>query len=154
MQVCFDLARSIDLHQVSTAATGEKAIAGRTSGLITLHETVTWRAKHLGVTQELTSVISHMEYPHTFTDEQVKGAFAFFRHEHHFLPQGNGTLMTDTFTFKAPLGILGSIASWLFLTRYMERFLHSRNEEIRRCAESDDWKKYVENPQATTHDRI
>ena len=35
IETCFDLARSIDLHTISTAASNEKAIAGRTSGLIT-----------------------------------------------------------------------------------------------------------------------
>jgi hypothetical protein len=35
----FDLARSIDLHMESTKQTGEKAIAGRISGLIELDET-------------------------------------------------------------------------------------------------------------------
>jgi hypothetical protein len=35
---CFDLARSIDLHLESTAGTGEKAVAGRTSGLIEMGE--------------------------------------------------------------------------------------------------------------------
>ncbi|WP_245869986.1 hypothetical protein [Pedobacter ginsengisoli] len=38
----FDLARNIDLHQVSTAHTNERAIAGKTSGLIELNESVTW----------------------------------------------------------------------------------------------------------------
>jgi len=37
----FDLARDIDLHQKSTSKTNEKAIAGRTSGLIEENETVT-----------------------------------------------------------------------------------------------------------------
>jgi ligand-binding SRPBCC domain-containing protein len=43
----FYCARDIDLHQKSTAKTHEKAIAGKISGLIELHETVTWRARHL-----------------------------------------------------------------------------------------------------------
>ena len=42
----FDLSRSIDLHMGSTKQTGEKAIAGKTNGLIELGETVTWLAKH------------------------------------------------------------------------------------------------------------
>jgi hypothetical protein len=45
----FDLSRSIDLHMESTKKTGEKAIAGKTSGLIELGETVIWRAKHFGI---------------------------------------------------------------------------------------------------------
>jgi hypothetical protein len=51
-QLVFDLARNIDLHQISTKHTNEKAIAGRTSGLIELNETVTWQASHFGL-QEL-----------------------------------------------------------------------------------------------------
>ncbi|WP_421978731.1 hypothetical protein [Roseivirga seohaensis] len=41
VQRCFDLSRSIDLHQISTIETKERAIAGKTSGLIGLNETVT-----------------------------------------------------------------------------------------------------------------
>lgn len=60
---CFDLSRSIDLHMESTSGTGERAIAGRTSGLIEHNELVTWRAKHLGVWQQLSSKITEYEYP-------------------------------------------------------------------------------------------
>ena len=80
----FDLSRSIDLHKISTAQTKEEAIAGVTSGLIDLEEWVTWKAKHLGVTQKLTSKITAFEAPHYFADEQVKGAFKSFKHEHYF----------------------------------------------------------------------
>lgn len=55
VEIVFDLSRSIDLHKISTEHTKEEAIAGKTSGLIALGETVTWRAKHLGFTQNLTS---------------------------------------------------------------------------------------------------
>ena len=44
----FDLARDLDLHARSMAHTGERAIAGRTSGLVEEGDTVTWRARHLG----------------------------------------------------------------------------------------------------------
>ena len=37
----FDLARSIDLHMNSTSKTGERAVAGVTSGLIGAGEQVT-----------------------------------------------------------------------------------------------------------------
>jgi hypothetical protein len=43
----FDLSRNITLHKKSMQNTGETAIAGVTSGLINLNETVTWQAKHL-----------------------------------------------------------------------------------------------------------
>jgi hypothetical protein len=41
MEIVFDLSRSIDLHKISMGNTNEKAIAGKTSGLIELDESVT-----------------------------------------------------------------------------------------------------------------
>ena len=63
---CFDLSRSIDLHTESTAKTGERAVAGVTAGLIEMGEEVTWRARHFGVWQELTSRITAFDRPHHF----------------------------------------------------------------------------------------
>ena len=53
INVVFDLSRSIDFHIKSTEQTGEKAVAGKTSGLIDLNESVTWRAKHFGFNKTL-----------------------------------------------------------------------------------------------------
>lgn len=68
-ELVFDLSRSIDLHTVSAKQTKEKAIAGKTSGLIGLNETVTWRAKHFGFNQNLTTKITSYNRPYSFTDE-------------------------------------------------------------------------------------
>jgi ligand-binding SRPBCC domain-containing protein len=132
--ICFDLARSIDLHLESTAQTGETAIAGKTSGLINLNETVTWRARHFFVWQTLTSKITQMEARAFFADEMLQGAFKSFRHEHYFVTRGEGTVMTDVFIYQSPLGILGKLADMLFLKRYMTQLLTSRNEVIKQHA--------------------
>jgi hypothetical protein len=63
----FDLARDIDFHQRSMADTGERAIAGRTSGLIGAGETVTWRARHVGLRWTLTSRRSRGPSPRSGT---------------------------------------------------------------------------------------
>ena len=72
IEICFDLSRSIDLHQISTAKPNEKAIAGRTTGLIGLDEFVTWQAKHFGITQRLKSKITAFNKPFHFRDEQKR----------------------------------------------------------------------------------
>ena len=140
---CFNLSRSIDLHMVSTKHTNEKAIAGVTTGLIGLNETVTWKAKHLGVWQNLTSLITEFDLPTLFVDEMVSGAFKSFRHEHHFKTEQATTIMTDIFTFKSPFGPAGEIVNLLFLTRYMTRLLEKRNAVIKEYAESDKWKGLI-----------
>jgi hypothetical protein len=51
--------------------------------------------------------------------------------------------MRDEFHFSAPLGFLGRVAEWTFLTRYMTRFLRSRSQALKELAESPDWKRYM-----------
>ncbi|MGZ3874562.1 MAG: SRPBCC family protein [Mucilaginibacter sp.] len=133
---CFDLARSIEIHLESTKQTGEKAVAGRTSGLIDLCETVTWRARHFGIWQNLTSKITEFEYPNYFTDEMVSGAFKSFRHEHLFFAVNDQTVMKDIFIFESTLGWLGELVNFLFMGRYMERLLKNRNKVIKANAEA------------------
>lgn len=131
----FNLSRSIDLHMESTKQTGEQAIAGRTSGLIELGETVTWRAKHFGIWQDLTSKITEFDQPYFFVDEMVRGAFKSFRHEHHFSQVDGQTLMKDIFVFESPLGVLGKLFNWLTLKKYMTNLLETRNKVIKEAAE-------------------
>jgi len=143
-EVVFNLARSVDLHKISTEQTSENAIAGKTSGLMRLEDRVTWRAKHFGVWQNLTSVITEFELPEYFVDEMVSGAFKSFRHEHIFEDSPEGTLMTDIFKYTSPLGPVGKLADRLFLKQYMTEFLSDRNRSIKHFAESGKWKEVPE----------
>ena len=136
----FDLSRSINLHQISTAATNEKAIDGVLSGLIEKDETVTWQAKHLFKTRQFTSKIMEMEKPLFFTDAMIKGDFKSFRHEHYFKAVENGTILIDIVEFEAPYGIIGKMGSAFFLKKYIEKFLVKRNEVIKEYAETQKWK--------------
>jgi ligand-binding SRPBCC domain-containing protein len=140
---CFDLSRSVDLHLHTSRATGEEVVGPITSGLLDLGQQVTWRARHFGIRQHLTSRISAYDRPAHFRDSMVRGAFARFDHDHWFDPREGGTLMRERFDYHAPLGILGRVAERLFLTRYMRRFLAERMDVIRRVAESDDWRRFL-----------
>ena len=136
----FDLSRSINLHTISTAGTNEKAIAGVTTGLININETVTWQAKHLFKTRQHVSKITAMNSPVDFTDEMVTGDFKSFVHHHHFKPIQNGTIMIDVLYFESPYGIIGRWFNKIFLTSYLKRFLVKRNSIIKEYAETGKWK--------------
>ncbi|RDI45543.1 SRPBCC family protein [Falsibacillus pallidus] len=136
IQVCFDLARDIDVHMLTTAKTKEKAIDGVTSGLVENGDTVIWQATHLGVRQKLTAKIINMDKPYTFTDVMVKGAFHSFTHVHEFMESNQGTIMKDIFIYKSPLGLLGQFADKLFLEKYMRNFIVNRAEVLKRIAEN------------------
>lgn len=135
IELCFDLSTSIDLHKLSTGKTNEQAIAGRTSGLIRLNETVTWQATHFGVRQKLTSKITAYERPFHFRDEMLKGAFKSICHDHYFEYRDEQTVMTDVFCFESPLGFLGRAFNRLVLTKYLTHFLKERNALIKEYAE-------------------
>src|ERR1700722_19267167 len=83
---CFDLARSVEVHLAGNIHWGESAVAaaGVTSGLIGLGHRVTWRAKHFGFWQQLTSEITAMDRPTYFQDTMIRGAFQSMSHEHFF----------------------------------------------------------------------
>lgn len=137
---CFDLSRSIDLHLLSTSQTNEKAIAGVTTGLIGLGQEVTWRARHFGIYQNLTSRITAYEYPTFFISRMIKGAFKKINHKHLFEEKNGVTVMQDFFDFEAPFGMFGTLmAKWILLT-YMKNLLEKRNRVIKAAAESDKWK--------------
>lgn len=169
VETCFLLSLNIDLHKESmkyssfrkeqTAdeytmcpkhtsyihmkASKEKAIAGITKGLIHCGETVTWQARHFGISWKMTTLISKYQYPFYFVSEMVKGPFARFHHQHIFKENGIHTIMTDIVELKAPLGILGHFAEWLFLKKKLRKSLEERNRIIKKTAQSDEWKKYL-----------
>ena len=92
---CFDLARSVEVHLAGNVHFGETAVAtaGVTSGLLGMSQRVTWRAKHFGVWQTLTSEITAMDRPGYFQDTMTQGIFRFMRHDHFFraaVPARNG----------------------------------------------------------------
>jgi ligand-binding SRPBCC domain-containing protein len=129
---CFDLARDIDLHTHSLADTGERAVAGRTSGLIGLGESVTWEARHLGIRQRLTAEVTAFERPVYFRDVMTAGAFKSFEHDHRFEVRDGETVMIDEVVFRSPLGW---VVDRLFMTGYMRRLLESRCLAIKHEAE-------------------
>lgn len=142
---CFDLARSVEVHLAGNVHFGESAVAvgGVTSGLVDLGQRVTWRAKHLGVWQNLTSEITRYDRPIYFRDEMITGAFKTMEHDHYFsATSAHNTVMTDVFRFAAPLPFFGKIAEMAVLRRYMTNLLRERNAVIKKVAESGEWECY------------
>lgn len=133
----FDLSRDVDAHLASTARTGEELVAGP-RGLLSLGDEVTWRARHLGVRQTLSSKITGFDRPRWFRDEMTRGAFARFAHDHFFEPDAGDfarTRMRDRIDFASPLGSLGRLVDAVFLEGYLRRFIAVRNAWLKAEAE-------------------
>ncbi|ELY2017051.1 SRPBCC family protein [Flavobacterium psychrophilum] len=136
IQKVFDINRDIDIHQKSASKTNEVAIAGVTSGLINLNETVTWRGKHFGIYLTHKSRITAMNFYDYFVDEMVEGKFKSFRHEHFFEEQNGITTMTDKLCYETPFGIFGQLFDYLFLKKYLTTFLLERNRVLKELSEN------------------
>lgn len=124
----FDVALSIDEHVASMDQSHEQAIGGVTAGAIGLGETVTWRARHFGIWFTMTSQVTSLERPDRFVDEQVRGPFRSFHHEHSFSRDGANTVMVDTLTIASP--IFGRLAERVVLVPYLRRLIRARNHYL------------------------
>lgn len=133
--LCFDLARDVGTHVRTSASTGERAVGGKTAGLLDLGDEVTWEAVHLGVRQRLTSRIVELDTPHRFVDEMVRGAFASMRHVHEFTHDRGSVRVRETFTWRSPLGILGVLADKLVVEGHMRAFLEAKLSGLKAIAE-------------------
>jgi ligand-binding SRPBCC domain-containing protein len=127
-QELFDISLDIDAHLSSMQQSGERAIAGTRSGAIGLGEIVTWRARHFGIWFTMTSKITELERPARFVDQQVKGPFKTFVHEHRFESVGEGCRMTDTITVGSP--IFGRLAERIVLVPYLRHLISTRNRYL------------------------
>lgn len=146
IELVFDLSRSVELHVRSESGRGEEAVAGKTSGLVGMGDWVTWRARHLGMWRTLTSKVVAFERPNHFRDSMTRGAFARFDHDHYFAEEEGVTVMRDVFDFSSPLGPIGALVDALFLRRYMAALVDERVYWIKRVAESEEWREYLDGP--------
>ena len=96
---------------------------------------IEYRVRPLGVPQKWVSEITAYDPPHRFVDEQVKGPYAKWHHEHRFRaveegPMAGGTEVTDTVTYALPFGPLGRLAHGLLVRRQLESIFEYRSARL------------------------
>ncbi|UPQ77902.1 SRPBCC family protein [Flavobacterium azooxidireducens] len=136
IETVFDIARNIDIHQLSAAKSNEKAIDGKTTGLIEFDETVTWSGKHFGLQLLHKSRITKFHFPTYFVDEMEEGHFKSFKHEHFFQTESDYTIMIDRLEYETPFRILGVIFDRIVLKKYLTNFIKTRNKILKNIAEN------------------
>lgn len=136
IETVFNNSRNITIHIETASKTNEKAIAGVTSGLIELDETVTWEGIHFGLKLQHQSKITQMQFPNHFTDEMLKGCFKTFKHEHTFTHENGTTIMEDKLMYETPFGIFGKIFDKIVLEKYLTNFLLERNRSLKTLSEN------------------
>jgi ligand-binding SRPBCC domain-containing protein len=75
--------------------------------------------------------ITHVKHERMFIDEQRRGPYRMWHHEHHFTELEDGTVhMRDIVHYQLPLGILGRLAHWLFVEKQLEEIFEFRKNQI------------------------
>ena len=70
--------------------------------------------------------ITHVSEPVFFVDEQRFGPYKWWHHQHHFREVPGGVEMTDEVHYLLPLGFLGRIAHWVFVSRQLNSIFDFR----------------------------
>lgn len=136
----FDLSRNLTLYKLIFQNRKEGFTSGAASNLLAKGETVSIVSRLAGKSRLSIIRVMDMQRPLTFTEEQVKGDLDLYRHEHHFKPIENGTIVIDLLEFGSTKDLLGKMFGKFYLKRYLEELLGRRNEMVRAYAESEKWR--------------
>lgn len=131
----FALSLDVGVHVESMTAHAERIVGGVGEGSMAEGDTVTWSARHFGIRFRMTSVVFDVDPPRAFSDRQVRGPFAAFRHRHTFAPVPEGTLMRDEIDFRSPLGPVGRLVDALVMRQHLVRLIQQRNDTLAARAE-------------------
>ncbi len=70
--------------------------------------------------------ITHIKEKLYFVDEQRKGPYHIWHHEHHFKEVDGGVLMTDILHYDIGMSFLGTIAGYLFVHKKVREIFDYR----------------------------
>lgn len=163
LERCFALSTRIELVRTTL---GMKPVAGVTSGHVGAGSRVVWRGWKFGLPTEHHTLISELKEPHeyelparrpgeapvryksaVFVDRQEQGRFARFSHEHDFRQEyGEDTILRDRVEFSLPFGWAGKLVGQWIVAPHAQRLMRERFALIKRLAEGDGWREYVDAP--------
>ncbi|MFK7756525.1 MAG: SRPBCC family protein [Flavobacteriales bacterium] len=84
----------------------------------------------LGLKMTWVTEITHVEEHDFFVDEQRKGPYKMWHHEHKLIETEDGVIMTDLITYEPPFGFLGAIANKLFIKKQLGEIFDYRTKVL------------------------
>jgi hypothetical protein len=83
-----------------------------------------------GLPMKWKTVIAEYDPPHRFVDEQARGPYALWHHEHTFVETPEGVVIGDCVDCALPLGFLGRVAHALIVKRQLMAIFKYRQTAI------------------------
>jgi ligand-binding SRPBCC domain-containing protein len=94
-------------------------------------QVMTYNVKPLfGITFSWMTEIKHVQSLKYFVDEQRKGPYKLWHHQHHFKTIAGGVEMIDIVHYRLPFGPLGSIANELMVKKELRKIFSYRYNKI------------------------
>lgn len=91
---------------------------------------IDYRLKVRGVPTRWRTRIAVWEPPHRFIDEQLRGPYRLWVHEHAFEPHEGGTICRDRVTYAVPGGPLAPVINRLVVKRDVDRIFAYRAKRM------------------------
>jgi ligand-binding SRPBCC domain-containing protein len=73
-----------------------------------------------------TTLITAYDPPYRFVDQQIRGPYSFWHHEHVFVADGGGTLVSDAVHYMLPLGFAGEVVHRMAVRSRLENIFNHR----------------------------
>lgn len=91
---------------------------------------IDYKLRLRGLPMRWRTKITMWEPPSRFVDEQIRGPYRQWIHEHTFADRDGGTLVRDRVRYAVPFDLL--VHRWL-VRRDIERIFRHRTEKLRQC---------------------
>lgn len=78
------------------------------------------------------TLITKVEQEVMFVDEQQRGPYKYWQHQHFFRAKSGGTEMTDRVTYEVPGGLAGDLLNKLLVRRKLKELFEYRYAQIAR----------------------
>jgi ligand-binding SRPBCC domain-containing protein len=94
-------------------------------------QVITYTVKPLlGIPFSWMTEIRHVDHEKMFVDEQRKGPYKLWHHQHHFEEIEGGVLMTDLVHYRLPGWIFGNLANSLIVKNKLQEIFSYRFNKI------------------------
>jgi hypothetical protein len=91
---------------------------------------IEYKLKIRGVPMRWLTEIEIWEPPFRFVDNQLRGPYKLWHHEHRFAEKDGGTLISDRVDYALPFGVLGQLAHRLMVRRDVEGIFDFRQRRL------------------------
>jgi ligand-binding SRPBCC domain-containing protein len=91
---------------------------------------IRYRITPLGLPIDWVAEVDAWNPPHSFSDVQLRGPYAAWRHTHLFVDTSGGTLIRDRIEYRLRVGRLGPIADRLGHRMFLERLFAYRSRRL------------------------